>query len=130
MFRSCQGNLLLAFQNAATVNPNPTRHLLSLLSSDHLPSLGKDKEFFLGFLGEDDAVRRVVRILSGDPSRGGMALDCEESVEPGDRVVVSPSSLRSSRRTGRSTDSVVGIGRSVPASYRRLKSPCKDLDVF
>lgn len=88
----CQGNLLLSLQPAADVNPNPTRHLLSLLSSAHLPPLGKDKDFFLGFLdaADDRALRRVVRILSGDPSRGGMALGCEESLETGDRVTVRP----------------------------------------
>ena len=86
--------------------PNPTQHLISLLAASTLPSLtnaaigaswlgGKDKDFYLGFLdtGSDDKIRRVVRILSGDPKRGGMALDTEDSVQVGDRFLVSLASL-------------------------------------
>jgi hypothetical protein len=33
-------------------------------------------------------VGRVVKVLSGDPSRGGMALDTEMSVKEGERFIV------------------------------------------
>jgi hypothetical protein len=98
---------LLSLESGETINPNPTRQLLSLLSAAHLPPLGKDKDFYLGFLGaatdsqtpsSTGKLRRVVRIMSGDPSRGGMALDCEDSLEKGDRVAVCPSAACDSKR--------------------------------
>jgi hypothetical protein len=114
-----QGNLLLRMQTSSSSSaprpslskglspsPNPTQHLISLLASSTSPSLtnaavgaawlgGKEKNFYLGFLETDstDKVRRVIRILSGDPKRGGMALDTEESVKVGDKFLVSTTVL-------------------------------------
>ena len=82
----CQGNMLLSF---ASTQRNPTAHLLSLLPKLTNNATGKDQDYFLGFVNKDNEIYRIVRILSGDPSRGGMALDMEESLTNGERVIVS-----------------------------------------
>jgi len=110
-----QGNLLLdinvlpstdttllptSASSSSFSNGNPTQHLISLLASSTSPSLanaavgkawlgGKEKSFFLGFLGEEGKVDRIVKIMSGDPKRGGMALDSEKSFPEGSKFVVS-----------------------------------------
>jgi hypothetical protein len=85
-----------------THSSNPTKHLLALLRASESPDLssgavgkawlgGKEKDFYLGFvetLKGGERLDRVVKILSGDPARGGMALDTQESVRVGERVMV------------------------------------------
>ncbi|CED83300.1 hypothetical protein [Phaffia rhodozyma] len=109
---SSQGNLLLSISRCASdpedTIANPTKHLIMLLQEsssagfDHKSYLGsKEKEFFLGLIrprgregvsttedqGSMGHVNRVVRILSGDPARGGMAIEREDSLQIGERFM-------------------------------------------
>lgn len=75
-------------------------------------ALGKDEDFYLALINEQTAAsgsertatatstevgpgpgigagREVVRLLSGDPSRGALSLDMEDSLRVGQRVQVS-----------------------------------------
>jgi hypothetical protein len=68
------------------VNPNPTQTLMTALNKRNAGSLAnKDEEFFLSLLDSG----RVVRILSGDPSRGAMSLDMEDPLLQGQTIQVS-----------------------------------------
>ena len=60
-----------------------------------MAGLGKDEEFFMALLSSSgDKVKRVVKILSGDPSRGALSLEMEEPLLPGQRVQVGLMSKR------------------------------------
>lgn len=87
------------------VNPNPTQVLINAIQQRGGTGLTKEEEFYLGFLdngvsflkGEKNSVfpdylqdiKRVIKILSGDPSRGAMSLDMEDSIIAGQVVQVS-----------------------------------------
>jgi len=68
------------------VNPNPTQTLMAAINARNAGSLAsKDEEFFLSI----PETGRVVKILSGDPSRGAMSLDMEDPLLKGQTVQVS-----------------------------------------
>jgi hypothetical protein len=68
-------------------NSNPTQTLMTAINTRNAGNLAnKDEEFFLS-LPESG---RVVKILSGDPSRGAMSLDMEDPLLQGQTVQVSP----------------------------------------
>jgi hypothetical protein len=78
---SAQGNLLLKI---AEGSGNPTQTLMTAIQQRDAGKLGnKDELFFLRIGGQ------MVRILSGDPSRGAISLDTEDSLRQGDKVQVS-----------------------------------------
>lgn len=75
-----QGNLLLRIDGQA----NPTQTLMTAIQQRDAGKLGdKDEAFFLRI------EEKVVRILSGDPSRGALSLDMEDPLREGQRVQVS-----------------------------------------
>lgn len=121
---SAQGNLLLSFHPSTATSTqkqtNPTQVLIKLLnvfqstsqttrpseagSAESGVSLGKkmkEEEYYLAvWANGDDGTgepREVVRILSGDPSRGALSLDMEAPLRTGQRVQVGRSVL--GRRT-------------------------------
>ena len=78
-----QGNMLLSLEEGSG---NPTQTLMTAIQrrdAGRLPN--KDEEFFLNVGGD-----KVVKILSGDPSRGAMSLDWEEPLSAGQKVQVCP----------------------------------------
>ncbi|TYJ53415.1 hypothetical protein B9479_005962 [Cryptococcus floricola] len=79
---SARGNMLLAIDG---INSNPTQLLISAIQQRGGTGLTKEEEFFLGFL-EGGKVKRVTRIVSGDPGRGAMSLDTEEPLLEGQTV--------------------------------------------
>ncbi|WVQ74964.1 hypothetical protein IAR50_004572 [Cryptococcus sp. DSM 104548] len=79
---SARGNMLLAING---INSNPTQLLISAIQQRGGTGLTKEEEFFLGFL-EGGEVKRVTRIVSGDPGRGAMSLDTEEPLLVGQTV--------------------------------------------
>lgn len=89
-------------------NSNPTQVLINAIQQRGGTGLTKEEEFYLGFLDNGvrfpqngkkkiasafayylQDVKRVIRILSGDPSRGAMSLDMEDSIITGQVVQVS-----------------------------------------
>ena len=65
-------------------NGNPTQTLISVIQGRDAGAFNtKEEDFFLR-IGS-----RMVKILSGDPTRGALSLDMEESLEPGHPVQVS-----------------------------------------
>lgn len=119
---SSQGNLLLRLASSSP-HTNPTQSLISrinayrasqpaqtLASTASTASRGisigkgeKDEEYYLALWtrGQGDAAGqpdRIVRIQSGDPSRGALALEMEEPLLPGQRVQVGgPCAVRVTR---------------------------------
>lgn len=101
-FLRAKGNMLLEIDG---VNPNPTQVLINAIQQRGGTGLTKEEEFYLGFLdngvsflkSEKNSVfpdylqdiKRVIKILSGDPSRGAMSLDMEDSIIAGQVVQVS-----------------------------------------
>ncbi|KGB79526.1 hypothetical protein CNBG_5364 [Cryptococcus deuterogattii R265] len=79
---SAKGNMLLEIDG---VNPNPTQVLINAIQQRGGTGLTKEEEFYLGFLDNGD-IKRVIKILSGDPSRGAMSLDMEDSIITGQVV--------------------------------------------
>jgi hypothetical protein len=106
-YHSAQGNLLLLLAGSS---PNPTqtliRHIQAYRALNPLPApsgastasrgitLGqgqKDEEYYLALVGGEEGaneVQRVVRIMSGDPSRGAVSLEMEEPLRVGQKVQV------------------------------------------
>ncbi|KAK4688819.1 hypothetical protein P7C73_g1290, partial [Tremellales sp. Uapishka_1] len=79
-----QGNLLLKVK-ADSNNPNPTQNLMISIRSRQTPQ-DKDEEFYLGFLGGENRLEKVVKILSGDPARGAISLEMEEPLLIGQTI--------------------------------------------
>lgn len=90
------------------VNPNPTQVLINAIQQRGGTGLTKEEEFYLGFLDNGVSflkseksvfpdylqdVKRVIKILSGDPSRGAMSLDMEDSIITGQAVQVSKENM-------------------------------------
>jgi hypothetical protein len=69
--------------------PNPTQHLMAAIQGR---SITKDEDFYIALI--DGANRSVVKLMSGDPSRGALGLDTEDSLRTGQRVQVGPSRAR------------------------------------
>lgn len=84
---SARGNLLLSFKGASS---NPTQTLIGLLQErDHgkaRTGLEKDEDFWLEISDPHSDAVRVVRILSGDPSRGALSLDTDIPLNEGQMV--------------------------------------------
>lgn len=78
-----QGNMLIQIDSP---NPNPTQMLITALQARGL-KLTKEEEFYLS-IEKERGERRVVRILSGDPSRGALALETEVPLAMGQTVQV------------------------------------------
>ncbi|WVW85578.1 hypothetical protein I302_107616 [Kwoniella bestiolae CBS 10118] len=74
--------MLLSFEGA---NSNPTQVLIAALQQRGGTGITKEEDFYLGFL-ENGSVQKVVKILSGDPSRGAMSLDMEDSLLVGQTI--------------------------------------------
>ena len=89
--------MLLAVDSGA----NPTQKLVAAIQRRGGTGLSKEEDFHLAFLAEVSARRvggtdvqngeigRLVKILSGDPSRGALSLDTAASLRVGERVQVS-----------------------------------------
>jgi len=78
---SAQGNLLLSIEEGSG---NPTQTLMAAIQKRDAGSLSnKDEEFFLR-IGD-----RMIKILSGDPSRGALSLDMEDPLRAGQPVQAS-----------------------------------------
>ncbi|WVR00037.1 hypothetical protein IAU59_007179 [Kwoniella sp. CBS 9459] len=77
-----QGNMLLSIEGA---NSNPTQMLIAAIQRRGGTGITKEEDFFLGVF-ENGSVRKVVKILSGDPSRGALSVDMEEPLLPGQVV--------------------------------------------
>ncbi|OCF37967.1 hypothetical protein I317_03928 [Kwoniella heveanensis CBS 569] len=77
-----QGNMLLSIEGT---NSNPTQMLIAAIQRRGGTGITKEEDFFLGFL-ENGSVKKVVKILSGDPSRGALSVDMEEPLLPGQTV--------------------------------------------
>ena len=70
---------------------NPTQTLMAAIQRRDAGKLpNKDEEFFMSVRGG------MIKILSGDPSRGTMSLDMEEPLTSGEKVQVSLAAKRSS----------------------------------
>lgn len=74
--------------------PNPTQTLIQAIQRRGGQGLTKEEDFYLGLLGPDGSASEAVRILSGDPSRGALSLEMENSLLSGQPVQVSTSCLR------------------------------------
>jgi len=73
--------MLLSFEEGSG---NPTQTLMAAIHRRDAGGLSnKDEEFFLRVRGG------MIKILSGDPSRGAMSLDMEEPLTSGEKVQVS-----------------------------------------
>lgn len=87
LIRRARGNLLLSFKGASS---NPTQTLIALLQErDHgkkRTGLEKDEDFWLEISDPHSDALRVVRILSGDPSRGALSLDTDIPLNEGQMV--------------------------------------------
>ncbi|KAK8854772.1 hypothetical protein IAR55_003511 [Kwoniella newhampshirensis] len=77
-----QGNMLLSIDG---MNSNPTQVLIGAIQKRGGVGLTKEEEFYLGLLEQGD-VKRVVKILSGDPSRGALSVDMEDPLLVGQTV--------------------------------------------
>ncbi|WVO13484.1 hypothetical protein L204_101104 [Cryptococcus depauperatus] len=77
-----KGNLLLKVEGS---DSNPTQLLIKAIQGRGGCGITKENEFYLGFL-ENGEVTRVIKILSGDPSRGAMSLETEEPLVAGQTV--------------------------------------------
>ncbi|WVF72838.1 hypothetical protein IAT40_007656 [Kwoniella sp. CBS 6097] len=77
-----QGNMLLSVDGT---NSNPTQMLIAAIQRRGGSGITKEEDFFLGFL-ENGSLKKVVKILSGDPSRGALSVDMEEPLLPGQTV--------------------------------------------
>ena len=76
--------------------PNPTQFLIQAIQKRPggtgrgiNPTLGKDEDFYLALINPDGS-REVVKLMSGDPSRGALSLEMEDSVRVGQVVQVRP----------------------------------------
>ncbi|BEI81863.1 hypothetical protein CcaverHIS002_0210230 [Cutaneotrichosporon cavernicola] len=81
-----RGNLLLSFDGR---NSNPTQCLIAALQARDgkgRSGITKDEEFYLAIMEPGSPTPRVVRILSGDPSRGSISLETEHPLFPGQFV--------------------------------------------
>jgi hypothetical protein len=50
-------------------------------------TLGKDEDFYLALINPDGS-REIVKLMSGDPSRGALSLEMEDSIRVGQVVQV------------------------------------------
>lgn len=80
--------MLLSLKGA----PNPTQHLIQAIQarsgSSSSAGLTKEEDFYLALISPDGS-KEVVRLVSGDPSRGALSLDTEDSLRVGQTVQVS-----------------------------------------
>ncbi|RSH88774.1 hypothetical protein EHS25_003002 [Saitozyma podzolica] len=90
---TARGNMLVTL----AVGKNPTTVLLAAIRQRRLQGLGvnqkggkgpgKDEEFYLALLRRNgEEIKELVKILAGDPSRGALSLETENSLVPGQRV--------------------------------------------
>ncbi|WWC63339.1 uncharacterized protein I303_105939 [Kwoniella dejecticola CBS 10117] len=77
-----QGNMLLSIDGA---NSNPTQVLIQAIQKRGGTGITKEEDFYLGIL-QSGKLQKAVKILSGDPSRGAMSLDMEDSLVTGQTV--------------------------------------------
>ncbi|WWC71530.1 uncharacterized protein I206_105488 [Kwoniella pini CBS 10737] len=77
-----QGNMLLSIEGT---NSNPTQVLIQAIQQRGGTGLTKEEDFYLGILDHGE-VQKVIKILSGDPSRGAMSLEMEDSLRSGQTV--------------------------------------------
>ncbi|WRT68443.1 uncharacterized protein IL334_005419 [Kwoniella shivajii] len=77
-----QGNMLLSIEGS---NTNPTQMLIGAIQRRGGTGITKEEDFYLGMLNEGDT-RRVVKILSGDPSRGALSVDMEDPLLVGQTI--------------------------------------------
>lgn len=82
--------MLLSF----TTHANPTQVLITAIQKRGGQGLTKDEDFYLALLTPGGAIREAVKILSGDPSRGALSLEMEDSLSSGQAVQVRSSLLR------------------------------------
>lgn len=75
--------------------PNPTQFLIQAIQQRPggtgrgvNTTLGKDEDFYLALINPDGS-REIVKLLSGDPSRGALSLETEDSLRTGQVVQVS-----------------------------------------
>lgn len=93
-----RGNMLLKINGK---NDNPTQTLILALQARG-SKMTKDEDFYLAFMDGGvcpcpsnkatltyQKIRKVVKILSGDPSRGALALETEEPLTEGQEIQVS-----------------------------------------
>jgi len=81
---SSQGNLVHGLDGS-----NPSKLLASFINrqSSEATLQPKDEDFYLGLLSEDGRrFTKVYTVISGDPSRGSLALDGEESPAKGSKI--------------------------------------------
>ncbi|WWC90670.1 uncharacterized protein L201_005606 [Kwoniella dendrophila CBS 6074] len=77
-----QGNMLLSIEGT---NSNPTQVLIAAIQKRGGTGITKEEDFYLGIL-DNGRVNKVIKILSGDPSRGAMSLDMEDSLLVGQTI--------------------------------------------
>ncbi|KAL7422747.1 hypothetical protein Q5752_002039 [Cryptotrichosporon argae] len=83
---AAQGNMLLRL---AGDSPNPAQTLIASIQRrdrTRATQLVKDEEFYLRLERAGGAGEGVVKILSGDPGRGAISLETEDSLVPGQVV--------------------------------------------
>ena len=86
MVGRAQGNLLLQIEGDSQ-HSNPAQALVTALQNRSQGSkLNKDEEYFLSIGSGPDM--SVVKVLSGDPSKGLVSLDTEESLREGEEIQV------------------------------------------
>ncbi|WVQ82332.1 hypothetical protein IAT38_004460 [Cryptococcus sp. DSM 104549] len=79
---AAQGNMLLEISGA---NSNPTQVLISAIQKRGGTGITKEEDFYLALLKNGD-IKRVVKIGSGDPSRGALSVEMEEPLLIGQTV--------------------------------------------
>lgn len=88
MIRS-QGNMLLSLVS----HPNPAQILISAIQKRGGAGLiSKEEDFYLALLNpasEGGGIREAVKIMGGDPGKGALSLEMEDSLVQGQAVQVS-----------------------------------------
>lgn len=75
-----------------TSHPNPAQILISAIQKRGGKGLlSKDEDFYLALLNpasEGGGIREAVKIMGGDPGKGALSLEMEDSLMPGQAVQV------------------------------------------
>jgi hypothetical protein len=78
--------MLLTF----TSHPNPAQILISTIQKRGGKGLSKEEDFYLALL-QDGGIREAVKIMGGDPGKGALSLEMEDSLMSGQKVQVGSS---------------------------------------
>jgi hypothetical protein len=73
-----------------TSHPNPAQILIAAIQKrGGKGHLSKEEDFYLALLNPEGGIREAVKIMGGDPGKGALSLEMEDSIMPGQAVQVS-----------------------------------------